>query len=95
MKRKELELYLQSLRNWLLDNGFEKDINLFVLESYNKSFIFNKTLEISISFGNQHVYIRENLDLDLVCIYNSDVNGNLTVEYLEQLIKVIYWKNEK
>lgn len=93
MKIEELEPYLQSLRDCLLINHFIKDEKFFLVENYVRPIVFKRTLEIGIDFGNQYIYVRDSEDNSIVSIYNSDINGNLSIEYLEQLIKTIYWKS--
>jgi hypothetical protein len=94
MKQEELEPYLQSLRDWLLDNKFEKDLYCAYFENYIRKITSNRDLIICIDFNNQYIYVEDKKEDILVTIYNSDINGKLSIEYLELLLKLIYWKNE-
>lgn len=90
MKIEELEPYLKSLRDWLLLKNFNKNNKISILESYEKEYGSYGLLIIEITFGNQYIYVKDLDDNEIVTIYNSDKNGNLTIEYLELLIKTIY-----
>jgi len=87
-----------TLEEKLIDLGFirrdSKILDSYILDiSYTPTEI--KELSISTELGNQYVYIRQgdkgkaHWEVDLVCIYNSDYMGNLTVEYIEKLVEVI------
>ena len=90
MKIEELDSYLQSLRDWLTDHDFI-NINKY---GYEKYFGETKFIYINLHFKLQFVEILDANHLQSIDIYNSDVNGNLTIEYLEQLIKTIYWNKK-
>lgn len=94
MKREELKPYLESLRDWLLNSGFT-EYKHFILNSYTKAYGIDRELSISTDFGNQYIYVKDNKDDSVVSIYNSDINGNLSIEYLEQLVKTIYWNGKE
>lgn len=93
MKIEEVEPYLNSLRQWLLNNDFNKTSPTpCLIETYGLKFNYNKFLEIAIDLNNQYVYIID--DGYINTMYNSDIQGNLTIEYLELLLKVILYKNK-
>jgi len=91
MKIEEIKPYEKNLRQWLLDNGFIKNQNL-ILDSYLLNFNYNNEIIINIQLHNQYVWIKDGENLST--IYNSDFQGNLTIEYLELLLKVILYKNK-
>ena len=94
MKLEEIEPYLDTLRDWLLNNNFNKTSPTpSLIETYGIKFNHNKFLEIHIDMGNQYVWIRDK-DANVVTVYNSDIQGNLTIEYLELLLQVIFYKNK-
>jgi hypothetical protein len=91
MTFQELDNYEQSLKDWLLDNNFVRDYEILV-DGYSRSIRKHDKLLICIDVNYfQFVQIKDQFQ-DKVCIYNSDNNGKLSIEYLDQLIKVIYWK---
>lgn len=91
MKQEELKIYLQSLEDYLLSKEFSKISTTSTMNTYNKRYGFDKNVVIDISLNNQHVYLKDNKDRSFVCMYNGDVNGILSMKYLELLLKIIYW----
>lgn len=54
-----------------------------------------KVISVAPSLGNQYIYIRQG-DEDkpreedkLICIFNSDIHGELTSEYITNLTKIL------
>lgn len=91
MKIEEVEPYINSLKEWLLNNNFVK-IEHLILNSYSLTFNYNKDIIVNIELHNQYVWIEDGEDVNT--LYNSDIQGNLTIEYLELLLKVILYKNK-
>lgn len=73
--------------------------NIYVLTIKYGDIPFRE-LSICTSISNQYVYIREielgvpHEESEMVTIYNSDLQGNLTIEYLELLLQLINYKNK-
>ncbi len=61
---------------------------------------FRKVISVAPNIGNQYVYIIEGvrgeprLDDDIVTVYNSDYDGELSIEWIKQL-KDLLWKEKK
>lgn len=79
---------------WLIKFGFEEIKSNSMIPSYTKSIAWYKgfkVLSVYIQFGNQYVYIRDGelmadrTDDHLVTIYNQDIHGPLTVNYLQNI----------
>ena len=94
--------YYSILDNFLITKGLTKIENKIFGNIYTLSIkwydIPYKELSICTAVGNQYVYIKEvdenvpHEESQMVCIYNSDLQGNLTIEYLELLLQVINYK---
>jgi len=82
-----------------LDDLNYKPVGKGIFLSYNLdiSYFDNqyKTISITPSQGNQYIYIREGEEDKpresdtLICIYNSDIKGPLTSEYIINLTKLL------
>jgi len=95
MKQEEYNTYITTIRTWLLDNGFIHDSKFLLNECWSINFGFNNEISIHITFGNQYVYSIDKTDKAIVTIFNGDRQGMLSIEYLEQLIKTIYWNGKE
>ena len=55
----------------------------------------DKSMSITIEQGNQYIYIKEHdfnnykIINDLVCVFNGDKHGRLTLHYLQNLYNVL------
>lgn len=96
--------YYSILDNFLITKGLTKIESKILGNIYTLSIKWHdmtfRELSICTAVGNQYVYIRE-IELgvpheksEIVTIYNSDLQGNLTIEYLELLLQVINYKNK-
>lgn len=95
---------MKSIEDFLLSNGFTK-VDSIILPSYTLD-ISNfesefKQLSVTVEPHNQYVSIRcgdlvaKRHEDEIITIYNSDINGELTIEYLTKLIEVMIWKIKK
>lgn len=83
---------------FLIDFGFKK-IQSLILPSYEINISRHpgtfKTLSCTIQQGNQYVTLREGekqkdrMNDDLVNVYNSDYDGELTCEYIQALYNLL------
>lgn len=87
---------------WMIKLGFKKHDSL-ILPSYYVDISYLegdfKIISATIEAGNQYVYIRHGeMDKpreedDLVCIFNSDINGKIYVHYLQNLYFILTGKD--
>lgn len=95
MKQEEYNTYITTIRTWLLDNGFIHDEHFISGESWSRDFGFHNELSVVLDNSSQYVYVQCKEDREIVTLYNLDRQGMLSIEYLNQLIKTIYWNGKE
>jgi len=82
-------------KDFLISLGFKEQIGPIIItyEISISAFLQNyKTISCTIQYGNQYVYLREGklhenrIDDDIITVYNSDIQGPLTCEWIENLL---------
>lgn len=96
---------MDNLEQHLLDLGFKLEKNL-IIDRYTLDISFNpmfefRQLSVTTEQGNQYIMIRQG-DLerprheDECCtLFNSDYQGELTLEVIDDLVKVLSVNNRK